>query len=85
VKHLHAPHVGGHQINGGVQDALIQRAITTLTNEQGADSLKPQRGIGVPPHLEIIFNRGERSIPSHMRQAPSPIRIISRLFLEDFQ
>jgi hypothetical protein len=35
-------------------------------NEQGADLLKPQRDVGVPPHLEIIFKRGHRAIPSHM-------------------
>jgi len=66
VKCLYAPHVGGHQINGSVKDVVIYSAVATLANEQGADSLKSQGGIGVTPQLEIIFKRGHSSIPCHM-------------------
>jgi hypothetical protein len=78
VKELDTPQVGGHQINRSVKDLLIQCAVTTLANEQGADSLKPQCDVGVPPHLEIIFGQGQLSIPSH-----DVVRLLSSV--EDFQ
>jgi hypothetical protein len=42
VEYLHGPLVGGHQINGSVEDALVNNAVCTFANEQGADLLKSQ-------------------------------------------
>ena len=43
IERLHAPHVGGHQANGGVEDALIKGVKVALPNEQGAYFLESQR------------------------------------------
>jgi len=90
VEYLHAPHVGGHQLNGSVKDVVIYRTVAALANEHGADLLKSQRSIDVrrytlPPHLEIIFKQGQCSIPSHTSPGSRRQSIISREFLEDFQ
>jgi hypothetical protein len=45
---------------------------------------------GVPPHLEIIFKRGQRSIPSHMSSGSvadpimSPIQLSPAYFSKTF-
>jgi hypothetical protein len=61
----------GNRDDRSVEDVLIQHVVITLANEEGADSLKSQRPLGVrrqrpPPRLEIIFKRGQRSIPSQL-------------------
>ncbi len=43
----------------------LYNTLGALTNEEGADSLKSQCRVGMPPHLEIIFERGQPSIPFH--------------------
>ena len=73
-------------LNGSVEDVVIHCAVATLANEQGADSLKSQRDVGVLPRFEIIFKQGQLSIPSHdVVRLLSSAWIISREFLEDSQ
>src|SRR6516164_3288775 len=43
IERLHAPHVGGHQAHGGVEDAPIEGVQVALGNEQGAYFLQLQR------------------------------------------
>src|SRR5262245_39187150 len=43
TERLHAPHVGGHQAYGGVEDAAIEGIEVALLNEQGADFLQSHR------------------------------------------
>jgi hypothetical protein len=86
VKELDTPHVGGHQINRSVEDVFIQCAVATFANEHGADLLKSQRDVGATPHLEIIFEQGQLSIPSHYAvRLLSSVWIIAREFLADSQ
>jgi hypothetical protein len=49
VEYLHGRLVGGHQINGSVEDALINSAVGAFANEQGTDLLKSQHDLGVRP------------------------------------
>ena len=42
IEFLHAPKVGGHQVNGSIEDAVIEGAEVALLNEQGADFLQSQ-------------------------------------------
>jgi hypothetical protein len=36
IERLHAPHVGGHEANGGVEDAPVEGLEVALPNEQVA-------------------------------------------------
>jgi hypothetical protein len=51
--------------SGSVEDVVIYCAVAALANERGADLLEPQRDVGVAPHLEIIFEQSQLSIPFH--------------------
>ena len=42
---LHAAHVGAHQGDGCVQDALVKRVEVAFLNKQGADFLQSKRGV----------------------------------------
>jgi hypothetical protein len=42
---LYAPHIGGHQTYGSIQDTLVQRVEIALLNEQGANFLQSKRDV----------------------------------------
>ena len=44
---LHAPHVGAHQVDGCVKDALVERFEIAFLNQQRADFLQSKGGVKV--------------------------------------
>ena len=47
IEFLHAPKVGGHQVNGGVEDAVIEGVEVALLNERCADFMQLLVGIAL--------------------------------------
>src|SRR5215813_6601964 len=43
MERLHTSHVGRHQLDGGIEDAVIEGGAIALLNEHGADFLESQR------------------------------------------
>ena len=56
---LHAPHVGAHQVDGCVQDALVKHVEVAFLNQQRADFLQSKRGVNLA--IQFVKHKAKQS------------------------
>ena len=54
IECLHASHVGAHQVDGSIEDVLLQRPDISLLNQQAADLVQPPRIVSSRTNWDVF-------------------------------